>query len=44
VKDEVAVLSLQIAEKVLNQELSPESHASLIDSYIEGLGKSNEVR
>lgn len=39
VKDEVADLSLQIAEKILKKELSQESHQALIDSYIEGLGK-----
>lgn len=44
VKDEVASLSLQIAEKILNKELTPEAHDSLINSYIEGLGKSNEAR
>lgn len=44
VKDEVASLSLQIAEKILNKELTPDAHDSLINSYIEGLGKSNEVR
>ncbi|MGX7148326.1 F0F1 ATP synthase subunit B [Enterococcus ureasiticus] len=44
VKDEVANLSLQIAEKILNKELTPDAHDSLINSYIEGLGKTNEVR
>ncbi|MBO0469608.1 F0F1 ATP synthase subunit B [Enterococcus sp. DIV0242_7C1] len=44
VKDEVASLSLQIAEKILNRELTPDAHEALIDSYIEGLGKSDEVR
>lgn len=44
VKDEVANLSLQIAEKILNKELTLDAHESLINSYIEGLGKSNEVR
>ncbi|MTD41660.1 F0F1 ATP synthase subunit B [Erwinia sp. CPCC 100877] len=44
VKDEVANLSLQIAEKILNKELTPEAHESLINSYIEGLGKTNEAR
>ena len=37
-------LSLQIAEKILNKELSPEMHESLINQYIEGLGSSNETR
>ncbi|WP_165003651.1 MULTISPECIES: F0F1 ATP synthase subunit B [unclassified Enterococcus] len=44
VKDDVADLSLQIAEKILNKELSPEMHESLINQYIEGLGSSNETR
>lgn len=44
VKDDVADLSLQIAAKILNKELSPEMHESLIDQYIEGLGSSNETR
>ena len=44
VKDDVAELSLQIAEKILNKELSPEMHESLINQYIEGLGSSNETR
>ncbi|EOT43709.1 F0F1 ATP synthase subunit B [Enterococcus dispar] len=43
VKDDVAELSLQIAEKILNKELSPEAHEALINQYIEGLG-SNETR
>lgn len=44
VKDDVADLSLQIAEKILNTELSPEIHKSLINQYIKGLGSSNEIR
>ena len=44
VKDDVADLSLQIAAKILNKELSPEMHESLINQYIEGLGSSNEAR
>lgn len=43
-KDDVADLSLQIAAKILNKELSPEMHESLINQYIEGLGSSNETR
>lgn len=43
VKDEVAALSLQIAEKILNKELTQEAHEALINSYIEGLGKANEA-
>ncbi len=44
VKDDVADLSLHIAEKILNKELSPEMHESLINQYIEGLGSTNETR
>ena len=44
VKDDVADLSLQIAAKILNKELSPDMHESLINQYIEGLGSSNETR
>ena len=44
VKDDVADLSIQIAAKILNKELSPEMHESLINQYIEGLGSSNETR
>lgn len=44
VKDDVASLSLQIAEKILNKELSPEMHESLINQYIEGLGSDHETR
>lgn len=43
VKGEVANLSLQIAEKILSKELTPETHETLINSYIESLGKSNEA-
>lgn len=44
VKSDVADLSLQIAAKILNKELTPDAHEALIDSYIEGLGKANETR
>ena len=44
VKNEVADLSLQIAAKILNKELTPDAHEALIDSYIESLGKANETR
>ena len=44
VKDDVADLSLQIAAKILNKELSPSMHESLINQYIDGLGSSNETR
>ena len=41
---EEADLSLQIAAKILNKELTPDAHEALIDSYIESLGKANETR
>ncbi|WP_414842008.1 F0F1 ATP synthase subunit B [Enterococcus saccharolyticus] len=44
VKDEIAGISLQIAEKILNQELSLESHKALIDQCIDGLGTTDEAR
>ncbi|MBO6462065.1 F0F1 ATP synthase subunit B, partial [Enterococcus faecalis] len=44
VKDDVADLSLQIAEKILGRELTPENHESLINKYIEGLGSVKETR
>lgn len=44
VKDDVAQLSLEIAEKILNKELSSEMHESLINQYIEGLGSEHETR
>ena len=43
-KEDVADLSLQIAEKILGRELTPENHESLINQYIEGLGSVNETR
>lgn len=44
VKDDVADLSLQIAEKILNKELSPQAHSALIDQYIESIGSDHETR
>jgi|SRR5699024_3557059 len=44
VKGDVTELSLEIAEKILNKELSPESHQSLINQYIEDLGSGDETR
>ncbi|MHC5215284.1 F0F1 ATP synthase subunit B [Enterococcus sp. LJL128] len=44
VKEDVAALSIQIAGKILNKELTTEAHESLIDSYIDGLGKIDETR
>ncbi len=43
IKDDVVDISLQIAEKILSQELSSESHQTLINQYIEGLGSNNEA-
>ncbi|MGX7197159.1 F0F1 ATP synthase subunit B [Enterococcus olivae] len=43
IKDDVADISLQIAEKILSQELSPEAHQTLIDQCIDGLGKKDEA-
>ncbi|AEV94955.1 F0F1 ATP synthase subunit B [Pediococcus claussenii] len=43
-KDDVASLSIEIASKLMKKELNSESQKGLIDSYIEGLGKSNESR
>lgn len=44
VKDEVAELSLQLASKILEKELSSDTHEALISQYIEGLGSANETR
>lgn len=44
VKDDVADLSLQIAAKILNKELTADAHESLINQYIEGLGSQNEAK
>lgn len=43
VKDEVAELSLQLAGKILEKELTPDAHDNLISQYIKGLGSSNEA-
>ncbi|MBE9389471.1 F0F1 ATP synthase subunit B [Vagococcus salmoninarum] len=39
---EVADLSIQIAAKILKKELNQDTHAELINSYIEGLGTTHE--
>ncbi|MBP1045144.1 F0F1 ATP synthase subunit B [Enterococcus sp. BWM-S5] len=44
IKDDVAALSIQIAEKILTKELTPDAHEALINSYIDGLGKVDEIR
>ncbi|WP_159722010.1 F0F1 ATP synthase subunit B [Enterococcus sp. CSURQ0835] len=38
VKDDVADLSLQIATKILNKELTDDTHQDLINDYIDKLG------
>lgn len=43
VKDEVAQLSLQLAGKILEKELSPEAHDALISQYIQGLVDDHEA-
>ena len=44
VKNDVAELSIEIASKIIQKELTPESQKELVDSYIEGLGKQNGNR
>ncbi len=44
VKNDVAELSIKIASKIIQKELTPESQKELVDSYIEGLGKQNGNR
>lgn len=43
VKDEVAALSLDLASKILEKELTPEAHEALIAQYIESLGSDHEA-
>lgn len=43
IKNEVADLSLQIAEKILVQELSLENHQTLIDQCLDNIGQDNEA-
>ena len=40
VKDDVATLSLQIAEKILSKELSQDAHQDLINNYMDKLGNT----
>lgn len=40
VKDDVASLSLEIAEKILSKELSADAHENLINQYLDQLGKT----
>lgn len=44
VKNDVAELSIEIASKIIQKELTSESQKELVDSYIEGLGKQNGNR
>lgn len=44
VKNDVAELSIEIASKIIQKELTPENQKELVDSYIEGLGKQNGNR
>ena len=41
---DVANLSLDLAAKILNKELSATAHTQLIDDYINNLGNSHEAR
>lgn len=43
-KTEISVLSLQIAEKLIGKELNSETHAELVDEFIERLADSNETK
>ncbi|MTV82511.1 F0F1 ATP synthase subunit B [Secundilactobacillus folii] len=42
VRNDVADLSIEIASKIIQKELSADDQKALIDSYIEGLGKQHE--
>lgn len=44
VKEQVSSLSLQIASKLIEKNLSTQDHDVLIEEYIEGLGDRNETR
>lgn len=44
VKGDVAELSLQIASKILNKELTTDAHQDIIDSFVRKLGESDEAR
>jgi F-type H+-transporting ATPase subunit b len=39
IKGDVADISLLLAEKILNKELTADAHQGLIDSYVSKLGK-----
>lgn len=44
IKNEVSMLSLQIAEKLIGKELDTATHAELVDEFIERLADSNETK
>ncbi len=44
VKNDVATLSVEIASKIIQKELSEKDQEALVDSYIEGLGKQDGIR
>lgn len=44
VKNDVAAMSLQIAQQILNKELDEQTHQALINSCIEGLEEHHETR
>lgn len=41
-RNDVAGLSIEIASKIIQKELSAKDQQALVDSYIEGLGKPDE--
>ncbi|MFL2100312.1 F0F1 ATP synthase subunit B [Desemzia sp. FAM 23989] len=42
-KSEISQLSLQIAEKLIGKEIDGQTHAQLVDEFIERLADSNET-
>ncbi|SFH69632.1 F0F1 ATP synthase subunit B [Pisciglobus halotolerans] len=43
-KNEISLLSVQLAEQLIKKELTDKGHAQLIDDFIERLGDSNELK
>lgn len=43
-KKDIADISLDLAAKILNEELTKDAHSKLIDEYIDELGKKDETR
>lgn len=43
-KNEISLLSLQIAEKLIGKEINPETHVQLVDEFIERLADSDEIK